>query len=125
LRPCNLNRHRRARHLPKQARTVYGTRYKVPPMPIRLGKQSDRRYDELVPRGEGPNRYRIYRLRAGSLDLLAAAPDPEAFGVAIALLWEEGEMVGDDSVGVLDTATDPGHWIINPWTLGRRPTEEA
>jgi hypothetical protein len=45
-------------------------------------------------------------------------------GQELADLHEFGEFVGDDSVGVLDTAEDPGHWIVSPWTLGRRPIDE-
>jgi len=124
IRPCNMMRHRRARHFPRKTRTVYGSKFSLPSMPIRLGKGADRRYDDLVPRGEGPERYRIYRLRAGELQLLATTGTAEGFGLAIKTLHEDGEFVGDDSAGVLDTATDPGHWVINPWTLGRRPTDD-
>jgi hypothetical protein len=124
IRPCNMMRHRRARHIPKETRTVYGSKFSVPKQPIRLGKEKDRRYDDLVPRGVGKHQYRIYRLRAGELQLLATARTPEQFGVGIARLHDKGEFVGDDSVGVLNTATDPGSWVINPWTLGRRPIDE-
>jgi hypothetical protein len=123
IRPCNMTRHRRARHIPKKTRTVYGAEFSVPTQPIRLGKNKDRRYDDVAPRGEGTHRYRIYRLRAGELELISTAPTPEKFGVALARLHERGAFVGDDAAGVLDTITDPGHWVINPWTLGRRPTE--
>ena len=121
LRPCNLARHRRAQHFPRRSRTPYGTRYLGPPMPIRAGKERDRRYDEWVPRGVGPERYRLYRLRAGELELLATTGSPMGVGRALIALWEDEEFVGDDSAGVLDTKDDPGHWIVNPWTLGRRP----
>lgn len=124
IRPCNMARHRRARHTPMQGLTVYGSKFSIPSMPIRVGKSKDRRYDELAPRGEGPNRYRIYRLRAGELELLATTATPQGMGLALATLHEDGEWVGDDAAGVLDTATDPGHWIVSPWTLGRRPKEE-
>lgn len=121
LRPCNLARHRRAQHLPKNKDAVYGEKYLPPPKPIRRGKKTDRRYDEIAPRGIGPQRYRLYRLRAGDLQLLATAEDGEAVGLALVTLHDEGEFSGsDDSVGILDTATDPGHWIVNPFTLGRR-----
>lgn len=124
IRPCNMARHRKARHTPQRGRTIYGSKFSIPSMPIRLGKKKDRRYDEVVPRGEGKDRFRIYRLRAGDLQLLASTSTPEGMGLALATLHDEGEWVGDDSVGVLDTATDPGHWIVSPWTLGRRPTDE-
>lgn len=124
IRPCNMARHRRARHTPKRERTVYGSKFSVPSMALRIGKKRDRRYDDLVPRGEGPDRYRIYRLRAGELELLATTQTPEGVGLTVVTLHEDGEWVGDDSVGVLDTATDPGHWVISPWTLGRRQKDE-
>lgn len=120
LRPCNMQRHRRT-HLPKAKTDRYGKKYVVPKQPIRLGRSKDRRYDEIAPRGEGGERYRIYRLRAGDLQLLATAGDPQGVGLGLVTLWEEGEFDGgDDSLGILDTATDPGHWIANPWALGRR-----
>jgi len=93
-------------------------------MPIKLGVKKDRRYDEVAPRGDGEDRFRIYRLRAGDLQLLATVQTAEAIGTALVTLHDDGEWVGDDSVGVLDTKTDPGHWIVSPWTLGRRPTNE-
>lgn len=119
VRPCNMLRHRRAHHLPRARSAPYGQQYTVPAMPIRAGKEKDRRYDEIAPRGEGEERYRIYRLRAGDLELLATCPDPECLGVAIVTLHSEEEFVHDDSLGILDTATDPGHWIANPFSLGR------
>lgn len=122
--PSNMARHRAARHLPRVKKTAYGTKLEPAPNPIRVGKGKDRRYDEDFPRGFGPYRYRIYRLRAGELELVAAAPDAGSMGVALVNLYQDGEFVGDDSVGCLDTATDPGHWIVSPFTLGRRPVDE-
>lgn len=124
IRPSNLVRHRQARHIPQRGRTVYGSKFSIPTMPIRIGKRKDRRYDEIAPRGEGPDRFRIYRLRAGDLQLLATTDSPEGMGLTLVTLHADGEWVGDDAVGVLDTKTDPGHWIVSPWTLGRRPTNE-
>lgn len=120
LRPCNLERHRRARHLPKPEKRSWGVKFRQPAIPITVGAERDRRYDEHVPRGEGPYRYRIYRLRGGELELLGAAPDAPCMGVALVTMHAEGEFIVDDSVGVLDTIEDPGHWIVNPFTLGRR-----
>lgn len=108
---------------PKLKKAEYGTRILEPVNPIRIGKGSDRRYDENVPRGEGKYRFRIYRLRAGELQLVAAAPDAQAMGLALATLHGEHEFMGDDSVGVLDTIVDPGHWVVHPYTLGRKPRE--
>jgi hypothetical protein len=122
LRPCNVARHRKAQHTPRLSRPRY-TKIQPPTVPIRLGKDTDRRYDEVLPRGEGPHRYRIYRLRAGELEIVASAPDAECMGYALAHLAGEGEFTTDDSAGILDTATDPGHWCVNPWALGRRPPE--
>lgn len=120
IRPCNMGRHRRAKHLPKVVESVYGTRYSVPAMPIRVGKDRSRRHDEIAPRGKGPYRYRIYRLRGGDLQLVSAVATAERMGKELADLHQYGEFVGDDSVGVLDTIEDPGHWIVSPFTLGRR-----
>lgn len=96
--------------------------YKFVGRPIRQGKDRDRRYDAIFPRGVGKFRYRIYRLRAGELDLVAAAPEAADMGVGLVELNKDGEFIGDDSVGVLDTAEDPGHWIVHPFTLGRKRT---
>lgn len=120
VRPSNMERHRRARHMPKPKVSAYGHKFSTPAIPITLGADTDRRYDEHVPRGEGDHLYRIYRLRSGELELIATAADPESMGVALVTLHAEGEFISDDSVGVLDTLVDPGHWVVNPWTLGRK-----
>lgn len=125
IRPCNLERHMRT-HYPRLEKRDWGHKCQPAKRPIRLGAERDRRYDEHVPRGIGPHRYRIYRLRAGELDMVSTAPEPEHLGVALVINDEEGEWDQvDDSVGVLDTAREPGHWIVNPFTLGRRPEEVA
>lgn len=124
VRPCNLARHRRARHLPRSRQRKFGRRYEPPAIPIRVGHEKDRRYDEHVPRG-GENLFRIYRLRAGELELVATAPDAGGMGLALVTLAQEGEFIVDDAVGVLKTDTDPGRWIVNPFSLGRRKGEEA
>lgn len=119
VRPSNLARHRRT-HLPRASKAEYGHKFDKPALPITLGKEKDRRYDEHVPRGEGDHRYRIYRLRAGDLELVSTAPTAGGMGLALVTNHAEGEFIGDDSVGVLDTLVDPGHWVVSPWTLGRK-----
>lgn len=120
VRPCNLERHQRT-HIPRLEKRDWGHKVTPAKRPISVGKERDRRYDEHVPRGVGPHRYRIYRLRTGELDLIATAPEPEHLGVALVLLDEEGEWgLVDDATGVLDTAREPGHWLVHPWALGRR-----
>lgn len=123
MRPSNISRHRMAKHIPMKRRTDYGAKFSLPEVPIKLSKKKDRRYDDIAPRGEGEDRYRIYRLRAGDLQLLATTDTSQGMGLALATLHDEGEWVGDDSVGLLDTLTEPGKWIINPWTLGRTSPE--
>jgi len=124
IRPCNLARHR-STHYPRLRPWVYGHKMVPATRPITLGTDKDRRYDEHVPRGIGPHRFRIYRLRQGELELIASAETPGDFGEALFVLDQEGEFITDDSTGVLDTARDPGHWIVHPWALGRRPMEAA
>jgi hypothetical protein len=124
VRPCNLQRHRRGQHLPKGTRTRYGRKFKQPVIPITVGRDQDRRYDEIAPRGDGPERHRLYRLRTGELQLLATCGTPEAAGLGLFTLWSEGEFDVDDSAGWLDTLEEPGHWVANPWALGRRPPKE-
>lgn len=99
-----------------------GVRYLSSAQPLHQGKpKKDRRYDDLAPRGVGPTRYRIYRLRGGDLQLLAAVPSEERLGAEIVRLYSLGEFSGgDDSLGIMDTATEPGRWVASPWTLGRR-----
>lgn len=125
IRPSNLARHRRAHHLPRPAKRKFGRKFAQPAIPITIGRERDRRYDEVAPRGVGPEQFRIYRLRGGELQLLATTGSPEAFGLALFTLWQEGEFDVDDAPGVLDTAEDPAHWIVNPWALGRRVPEEV
>lgn len=120
VRPSNMERHRRARHYPRADGRPWGTKWHPPAIPIRVGKDRDRRYDEIVPRGEGDHRYRIYALRVGELELVASAPTPQGMGVALVTMHAEDEFGIDDSVGVLDTIEDPGHWVVSPFTLGRR-----
>lgn len=134
VRPCNLERHRRT-HYPTRGgtirlrrgnTTVYtGQRWLPAKRPIARTNTKDRLYDEVVPRGEGPHRFRIYRMRAGELDLLATAEDPPSVGVALYHLDQDGEFVTDDATGVLDTLSDPGHWLVHPYALGRTPRREA
>jgi hypothetical protein len=124
IRPSNLERHRRAQHMPKPRPRKFGRQFAQPAIPITIGAEQDRRYDEIAPRGVGPECMRIYRLRAGELQLLATGESPEAAGLAIYTLWSEGEFGIDDSVGWLNTATEPGHWCISPWALGRRKPDD-
>lgn len=119
LRPCNLERHRRT-HVPVPEERGEYTKLLKPRRPIVQGRNGDRRYDEAFPRGEGSFRFRIYRLRAGELQLIGAAPDPGGFGQGIFEMHREGEFITDDATGVLDTATDPGDWLVHPFALGRR-----
>jgi len=115
IRPCNLARHRRARHLPRAHPARYGRRFTQPEQPIL--DRSMPRFDEVAPRGR-ENYYRVYRLRGGDLQLLATAKTPSGFGMAIADLWKRGEFIVDDSTGVFDSVEET--WIMNPWNLGRR-----
>src|SRR5262245_26652754 len=124
VRPSNLSRHRRARHMPRPRACNWGTRFTQPALPIRIAAWDDRRYDEVAPRGEGPARYRIYRLRAGELELVGYTGTACEMGEALVDLHDKGEFIVDDSVGCLDTKTDPGHWIVHPFALGRRKLPE-
>ena len=60
-------------------------------------------------------RYRIYSRVYDDLRCIAAAPTPEALGVALVTMGEEGEFDGK-LVGVMDRPTDePGRWLVKPW----------
>lgn len=122
MRGSNLARHRMT-HLPisELRRTEFGTYtyFRQARRPLLQSRRHETRYDEVSPRGHGPTRFRIYRLRGGELQLLAAAPSPQTFGLALVDLKARGEFIPDDATGVLDTAEDPGGWIVHPFALGR------
>lgn len=68
---------------------------------------------------------RIYRLRGGELQLIAAAKGPATFGLELYDLHARGEYIADDATGVLDTKPEPGNWIVHPFALGRTRQREA
>lgn len=120
VRPCNLERHRLS-HLPLAVETHWGTRWLRAKRPLPAYSTHDHRYDEHIPRGFGKHRFRIYRMRASNLELLGSSPTAGDFGEALFCLYEQGEFITDDTRGVLDTAVEPGAWIVHPFALGRRP----
>jgi hypothetical protein len=124
VRPCNLRRHEDT-HMPKPIHRAWGTQFLQPRRPIMQSRHHDRRYDEIVPRGYGRYRFRIYRLRGGELQLLGAAETAGGFGQALYEMNREGEFIADDCTGVLDTACDPADWICHPFALGRTREEAA
>ena len=77
--------------------------------------------------------YRIYRLRAGTLTFLCDAPTPQMCGSALVQLYDDGEFdQQDDCVGIKrERGKDdkgkllPGEWIVHPWALGRRASENG
>jgi hypothetical protein len=122
VRPCNLERHRDTHDPVPLMRDGY-VKFLQPKAPILQHRTKQHRYDEVVPRSNGLTRFRIYRLRAGELQLIGAAPTPAKFGQALFDFYHEGEFITDDSVGVLDTLPEPtGDWISHPFALGRRRT---
>ena len=97
LRPCNLARHVRAKHEPTVVRLEHGALIRPAVDPLRQSRSHERRYDDVLPRGAGADRFRIYTLTDdGELQVVATVPD-----------------LG--SIGVLDTKDDPGEWLVNPW----------
>lgn len=66
-------------------------------------------------------RFRVYRLRDGELDLLATTPTPEGAQLTVVTLFGEGEFGPADAVGVLDALPSgreedqTGVWVVNPW----------
>jgi hypothetical protein len=121
LRPCNLARHQKTHEPVAEKRDGYAKI--VAKRPIKQHRNHDHRYDGHFPRGEGPFRFRVYRLRAGLLHLIGAAPTPGGYGQAIYEFHREGEFITDDAVGVLDTLPEPGDWVVHPFALGRRADE--
>lgn len=119
MRACNMARHRRT-HIPIGEDRGEYTKLLAPKRPIRQYRTHDHRYDEAFPRGEGPFRFRIYRLRGGELQIVGAAPTPQGFGLALYCFNREGEYIADDATGVLDTLPEPGDWVVHPFALGRR-----
>lgn len=126
VRPCNLARHRQS-HIPEpvtwsvveEGWVVEYTFLFPAKRPLVQYRTRDHRYDEAFPRGEGPYRVRIYRLRGGELQMIALASSASSAGVALFDLYAQGAFIKDDSVGVLDTMSEPGDWIVHPFALGR------
>ncbi|HSE44890.1 MAG TPA: hypothetical protein VLA89_06135, partial [Gemmatimonadales bacterium] len=116
--------HRRT-HMPVAEDRGNFTQFHPARRPIRQYRTHDHRYDEHFPRGEGRYRFRIYRLRGGELQMIGAAPTAGDFGEALFRFHEEGEFIADDATGVLDTLPEPGDWIVHPFALGRRRSEES
>ncbi len=65
---------------------------------------------------EDPERYRIYRLCDGNLELVATCGTPEAVGVALVVLARESEFE-KCPVGLMDrpAGKETGTWLIRPW----------
>lgn len=76
--------------------------------------------DELAPRVLR-ERYRLYRRKPdGDLQVIATVASPEAVGVALVTLAEEGEFEGC-ALGVLDVCpggepAENGRWLVKPFT---------
>lgn len=67
-------------------------------------------------------RYRLYLLRPGETraTCVATTPTREGIGVALVQLKEDGDLTGDELVGVLDACPGgvegvAGEWIANPY----------
>ena len=78
-------------------------------------------WDDLAPRRPA-ERYRVYRKRAGTdLELVATCGSPEAVGVTLCTLANEGEW-DRANVGVLDIeggkGNGTGHWLVSPFETG-------
>lgn len=73
----------------------------------------------LIPDWRSPEeRFGLYVIREGELQLLATCDSPEALGVAITVLASEREFEDAEGFGVLDShgAPDaPGEWLVNPF----------
>lgn len=74
--------------------------------------------DDWAPRTPA-ERYRLYRVSADALlELVATVGSPEAVGLALITLGEEGEFPAGTCVGILDTHGTPdqnGTWVLNPF----------
>lgn len=74
--------------------------------------------DDWAPRTP-EQRYRIYRVSADALlELVATVGSPEAVGVALVTLGEEGEFPAGTCVGIGDTRGTPDQpmvWVLNPF----------
>ena len=65
---------------------------------------------------EDPERFRIYRLCDGELEIVATCGTPEAVGVALVTLAREGEF-DKCPIGVMDrpAGQKTGTWLVRPW----------
>ena len=73
--------------------------------------------DEIAPRTEN-ERYRIFRVKnGGAPEIVATVGSPEAVGVALCTLGEEG-MFDDYCVGLQNALPEDEEraWTIKPWT---------
>lgn len=67
-------------------------------------------------------RFGLYVIRNGELQLLATCCCPESIGVALCVLAGEGEFEGAEGFGVLDSHGEPntpGEWLVNPFNRRR------
>lgn len=106
-----------------------GHRYRLlnpPDLDLVSSLVSTDRYEDAIDRDSVPrnqeNRYRVYRMYYGDLELVATAENHANLGDVITSLGGKGVFNGT-SIGVLDTrGTDEtsGSWIINPWWTHER-----
>jgi hypothetical protein len=72
-------------------------------------------WDEVSGRFDPRQRFALYRLCEGDLQLIATCESAEAAGVALVTLGREGEW-DDCPVGLLDRDGEVGRkWLIRPW----------
>jgi len=72
-------------------------------------------WEEVSGRGDPAQRFRIYRLRASTLELVATCGTEAAVGVTLCTLAREGEWEAA-TVGVLDSLGEKGQkWIVSPF----------
>lgn len=102
-------------HVPgKQGAAAHRYRWLNIPDEYRAREQPPAMADPGIPNSPA-TRYRIYSRVYDDLRCIAAAPTPEALGVALVTMGEEGEFDGK-LVGVMDRPGDePGTWIVKPW----------
>ena len=81
---------------------------------------------ELVSGRDDPaQRYALYRLCEGELQLIATVGTPQAAGLALVELGREGEWE-ECPVGLLDREGEIGRkWIFRPWLPSPRNVSDA
>lgn len=72
--------------------------------------------DDDQPHKSGGDRIAVYVVNARGGRRRVAKTSEEGIGMTLRVLREEGQITGDDRIGLFDRETR--EWAINPWARG-------